>query len=72
MTDTLTSRQGDTLDELVWRGRRLGPTDLPAVLLLNPGIADHGVVLPLATVVLVPVASTAPAIATRDLVQLWD
>jgi phage tail protein X len=72
MPDTVISRQGDTLDELIWRTRRLGPADLPNVLSLNPGLADHGAVLPLGTAVAVPAASTTPAVATRDLVQLWD
>ncbi len=70
--ERVTARQGDTLDELIWRTRRLGPADLPAVLALNQGVADHGAILPLGTAVAVPPASTAPAVATRDLVQLLD
>ena len=70
--DTLRSRQGDTLDELLWRERSLGPADLPAVLEANPGLADLGAVLPLGTAVLVPASSAAPANTTLPLIQLWD
>ena len=69
-TETVTARQGDALDGLIWRERRLGPTDLAEVLQLNPGLAALGDVLPLGTVVAVPLR--APATATRQLTQLWD
>jgi len=70
--DRITARQGDTLDALAWRERGLGPADWPALFALNPGLADHGPVLPMGSEVAVPPASTAPAVAPRDLVQLWD
>ena len=69
-TETLTSVQGDTLDGLIWRERRLGPGDLADVLALNPGVAAHGDVLPLGTAVLVPLR--APATYVRPQVKLWD
>jgi len=69
--ETITARAGDTLDELTWRERGLGPADLPLLFALNPGIADLGAVLPLGTVVTVP-AAAAPATPVRDLVQLWS
>lgn len=70
--DTVTARAGDTLDELVWRTCALGPADLPAVITLNPGIADRGPLLAAGTIVNVPPAPTTPVTATRDLIQLWD
>jgi phage tail protein X len=72
MADIITARQGDMLDELAWRERGLGPADMPALLTLNPGVADLGPVLPLGTAVVVPAPPQAPTIATRDIVQLWS
>jgi phage tail protein X len=71
MGDTLRAQQGDTLDALLWRERRLGPAALPIVLEANPGLAQLGSVLPISTLVIVPdTAGAAPR--TLDLVQLWD
>ncbi|MFC3581079.1 tail protein X [Sphingomonas hylomeconis] len=71
MADTIRAQQGDTLDALLWRERRLGSAALPIVLEANPGLAQLGPVLPLSTPVKVPdTASAAPR--TLDLVQLWD
>lgn len=60
---------GDTLDALCYRvyGRTAGVVE--AVLLVNPGLAERGVILPHGTVVTLPVIDTAPASET---VQLWD
>lgn len=69
--DLLISRQGDTLDELLWRERSLGAADIAGVLASNPGIADLGAVLPIGTTVTVP-ASTAPTQTVLPLIQLWD
>ena len=69
--DRLTARQGDTLDELIWRERALGAADLGRVLALNPGVADLGAVLPIGTEILVP-ASITPAPAALPLIQLWS
>lgn len=71
MADTLTAAQGDTLDELLWRERGLGPDALAAALAANPGLADLGAVLPLGTPVIVPAIAT-PAAPTREIVQLWS
>jgi len=71
MFDTLTARQGDTLDGLLWRDRALGPDELASVLAANPGLADLGPILPMGTTVLVP-ASATPAPRTLPLIQLWD
>lgn len=71
MADTVTARQGDTLDGLIWRERGLTAADLGAVLAANPGIAAFGAILPTGTPVIIP-ANTAPALPVRTVVQLWD
>ncbi|HEX8446292.1 MAG TPA: tail protein X [Sphingomonas sp.] len=68
--DILHARQGDTLDELAWRERGLGPADLPALLDANAGVAGLGAVLPIGTAIRVPLS--APTTATRAVVNLWD
>jgi len=70
MPDTVTARQGDTLDALIWRERGLGPGDLGSVLAANPGLAALGATLPIGTAVVLP--DTAPATVVRDIIQLWD
>lgn len=69
--DTVRSIAGDTLDALIWRARGLGPTDLPAVLAANPGLAALGPVLPKGTAVVLPDTS-APVSTVRDTINLWD
>ena len=69
-TEQLRSKQGDTLDGLIWRERRLGPADLDRVLALNPGVAAIGAVLPLGTLITVPEAE--PTLARLETVNLWD
>ena len=60
--------QSDTLDLLCWR--TFARTDIvEATLELNPGLADHGPVLP--TGLLVELAEPAAA-HTRATVSLWD
>lgn len=71
MADTLTARQGDTLDGLIWRERGLGIADAPAVLAANPGLAAFGATLPAGTPVTLPTI-VAPAFAVREVVQLWS
>lgn len=71
MADTLTARQGDTLDGLIWRECGLGIEDCAAVLAANPGLAAIGPTLPPGTAVTIP-AIAAPALPVRDVVQLWS
>jgi len=71
MADILTARPGDTLDELLWRERGLGPEALDAVLTANPGLADRGAVLPIGTPVTVPPIA-AQAQPVRETIQLWS
>ena len=70
MADTVTARQGETLDALIWRARGLGPSNLGPVLTANPGLAALGPVLPTGTPVLLP--DVAPTPVVRDIIQLWD
>lgn len=72
MADQVVSRQGDTLDALMWRERGLQAADLTAILDSNPGLAALGEELPAGTVVTVPDAVTAPASAPLPTIQLWD
>lgn len=69
---TLTARQGDTLDLLIWRDAGLGPAALTAVYEANPGLADLPAILPLGTQVLVPAMADAATAQTLSIVQLWD
>lgn len=61
--------QGDTVDTLCWRyyGRTAGVTE--QVLEANPGLAEHGPVLPMGLEVELP---DQPARAVTQRVQLWD
>lgn len=70
MAEVIYARQGDTLDGLIWRARRLDAANLPAVLAANPGLAALGAVLPAGIAVTLP--DTAPASTVRDIIQLWD
>ena len=70
MTVAVRANQNDTVDALCWRfyGRAAGVTE--AVLEANPGLADHGPILPQGLVVNMPEAqASAPQ---RQMVQLWD
>lgn len=71
MPQTVTARQGDTLDLLCLRhlGTTAGVTE--AAYALNPGLAALGPVLPLGQAVTLPDPPTTPA-ATANTVQLWD
>lgn len=70
----LTAKQGDKLDQLLWREAGLGPGEITRVLDANPGLADLGTILPLGTVVIVPATVTQEGNANRvlPLVQLWS
>ena len=67
---TLRSKQGDTLDLLIWREAGLGAGDVGRILTANPAIADPGTVLPLDTLVTIPATASQPR--QVPLVQLWD
>jgi phage tail protein X len=40
------SQEGDTVDKIAWRRRKATRKVTEAIFLLNPGLADHGPVLP--------------------------
>ncbi|WP_435605892.1 tail protein X [Pseudomonas knackmussii] len=70
MATALRTQQRETVEALCWRhyGRTAGVTE--AVLEANPGLADHGPLLPQGLTVLMPDApTTAP---TQQVVSLWD
>lgn len=65
------ARQGDTLDAICWRyyGRTAGCVE--ALLDANQGIASHGPVLPMGTLVTLP--DTPPAQTDKtNTVKLWS
>lgn len=61
--------QGDTVDVLCWRyyGRTAGVTE--QVLEANPGLTEHGPILPMGLEVELPDQPTQPV---RRRLQLWD
>ncbi|WP_118987167.1 tail protein X [Photorhabdus sp. CRCIA-P01] len=63
------AQQNDTVDALCWRhyGRTQGMTE--QVLLVNPGLAEYGIILPHGTEVEMPEIMTA---TTKPILQLWD
>ncbi|EYU13239.1 phage tail protein [Photorhabdus luminescens] len=63
------AQQNDTVDALCWRhyGRTQSMTE--QVLLVNPGLAEYGVILPHGTEVEMPEIMTA---TTKPILQLWD
>ena len=70
MSNTYTTRQGETVD-LACLGH-YGRTEkvVEAVLEANPGLAALGVVLPLGTTIIMP---AMPSTTTQPrLVSLWD
>lgn len=63
------AQQGDTVDALCWRHYGSTAGVVAAVLEANPGIADHGPVLPMGLAVELPEQTTQP---TTTRLQLWD
>jgi phage tail protein X len=68
--ETVHTRQGDTVDMLLWRTRGSTAGLTERTLELNPGLADRGPVLPAGLPVILP-AAAAPA-SVRETVKLWD
>lgn len=70
MAEQRRTQQHDTVDALCWRhyGRTVGVVE--AVLDANPGLADHGAVLPAGLLVTLPELHTAAP--ERPMVNLWD
>lgn len=61
--------QGDTLDAIVWRHYGRTRSLVEIVLEANPGLAEHGPILPAGTNVRLP---SAPAQPLNAAVNLWD
>lgn len=63
------TRQGDTLDKICYRhyGHTRGITEL--VLAANPGLAEHGPILPPELNIVLPPLSLQPSLQR---IQLWD
>lgn len=70
MAEQLRAQQNDTVDAICWRhyGRTAGV--LEAVLDANPGLADHGPVLPIGLLITLPELQAAAP--DRQMVNLWD
>jgi phage tail protein X len=65
------AHQGDTLDSLCYR--HLGSSvPVEDALLLNPGLAAFGAILPHGTAVTLPDEAPAAATAGKQTIQLWD
>lgn len=64
------SREGETVDAVVWRVIAGDAAAVEAVLAASPGLASLGPILPPGTPVTIPATAAAPA--TAPLVQLWD
>jgi phage tail protein X len=67
--ETVISREGDTLDLVLWRNRGRTAALTEQALDLNPGLAARGPVLPAGVAIVLP-AATAPA-SVRETVKLW-
>lgn len=70
MAQRYKTRDGDTLDWIVWRHYgTTGGRALELVLEANPGLADHGPVLPAGLDILLPVLAAPGKV---DGVRLWE
>lgn len=70
MTAIYTTRQGETVDMACWKhyGRTAGVTE--AVLAANTGLASLPAILPMGTIMFMPVFEQKQSAAA--LVSLWD
>ncbi|MGF7190672.1 phage tail protein X [Robbsia andropogonis] len=64
------TQQNDTVDALCWRHYKRTAGVVETVLNANPGIADHGVILPMGLLVEMP--DMPPTSAHAPLIQLFD
>lgn len=69
MATQIRTQQGDTVDSLCWRHYGRTRDAVEAVLHANPGLAQLGVVLPQATLVVMP---DLPEPQAQPTIQLWD
>ncbi|WP_145507199.1 tail protein X [Yersinia alsatica] len=61
--------QGDSLDVLCYRHYGYTEGVIEQVFIVNPGLAELGVILPHGTAIELPTINTAPK---RETVNLWD
>lgn len=66
---TVTAKDGETVDALVFRVLGKGATAIEAVLEANPNLADLGLFLPRGQPVVIPVVASGPAVT--PMIQLW-
>lgn len=72
MSQTYSTRDGDTVDFIAWKQYgTVTPSILATVLDANRGLADLGPVLPVGTVVVLPDIDVATDAATDSEVSLW-
>ena len=70
MADTVTARDGDTVDMIALRERGQTAEVTEAIFNLNPGLADLGAILPLGTVVILP--DPQPKKVVRNVPRIWS
>lgn len=64
---------GFTVDMLIWRRyRRPMPGLLEQTLDINPGLAGLGPILPVGTVVLLPIVQTRDIVQSVEVISLWS
>ena len=70
MSQEYISREGDVVDEIAWRyyGTHQGRA-VERLLDANPGLADHGPILPAGVLLVLP---DLPAPVAVQGVKLWD
>lgn len=76
MTDSIekirVSGEGLTVSRLIWnRFQRPVPGLLGQIYDLNPGLALHGIEIPVGTTILIPVPDGAEVVEVVDRVTLW-
>jgi phage tail protein X len=73
MTAQYIAREGDTLDYIAWaQYGSVTPSILAAMLAANYGLADLGPVLPVGTLVALPVIDVKTEVAATGEVSLWS
>lgn len=70
MATKYTTKQGQTVDLVCLDHYGLTATVTELVLDANPGLAELGPILPIGTVVVMPIVETKPK--ARELVKLWE
>ncbi len=67
---TVRAQQGDTVDAICWRYYKATAGITEAVYNANPGLADHGPILPHGLQVQLPLIEEAKPVRTE--IALWD